>query len=126
MSEGFTLAKILAKKMTVLYKLAREQLSKQYHYDFGLRALKSVLVMAGQLKRSYAEMPEDVVLMRALRDMNMPKFVFDDVPLFHGLINDLFPGLKADRVGYEDLKEKIIEDLDNKKFKHPDDEIFYE
>jgi dynein heavy chain len=42
--------------------------------------------MAGQLKRQYAEMPEDIVLMRALRDMNMPKFVFDDVPLFFGLI----------------------------------------
>ena len=45
------MAATLAKKMTVLYKLAKEQLSKQYHYDFGLRALKSVLVMAGQLKR---------------------------------------------------------------------------
>lgn len=28
MSEGFTQAKVLAKKMTVLYKLSREQLSK--------------------------------------------------------------------------------------------------
>lgn len=82
--------------------------------------------MAGQLKRSYADMIEDVVLMRALRDMNMPKFVFDDVPLFHGLINDLFPGLTADRVGYEDLKEKIIEDLDSKNYKHGDDDLFYE
>lgn len=82
MSEGFNNAKILAKKMTVLYKLAWEQLSKQYHYDFGLRALKSVLVMAGSLKREYSDINEDIVLMRALRDMNMPKFVFEDVPLF--------------------------------------------
>jgi dynein heavy chain len=86
MAEGFLSAKMLAKKMTVLYKLAQEQLSKAYHYDFGLRALKSVLVMAGQLKRNFGDLPEDVVLMRALRDMNMPKFVFDDVPLFYGLL----------------------------------------
>ena len=91
-SEGFDSAKVLAKKMTVLYKLSREQLSKQHHYDFGLRALKSVLVMAGSLKRGAPEMSEQLVLMRALRDMNLPKFVFDDVPLFLGLINDLFPG----------------------------------
>ena len=51
MSEGFTEARTLAKKMTVLYQLAKDQLSKQYHYDFALRAMKSVLVMAGSLKR---------------------------------------------------------------------------
>jgi dynein heavy chain len=126
MSEGFNTSKVLAKKMTVLYKLAKEQLSKQYHYDFGLRALKSVLVMAGQLKRQYSDLREDIVLMRALRDMNMPKFVFEDVPLFYGLIQDLFPGLKADRVGYEDLKEKIIQRLEQESYKHPDDEVFFE
>ncbi|XP_053061953.1 dynein axonemal heavy chain 10 isoform X4 [Acinonyx jubatus] len=106
-SEGFLWAKTLAKKMTVLYKLAREQLSKQHHYDFGLRALKSVLVMAGELKRGSSELREDVVLMRALRDMNLPKFVFEDIPLFLGLISDLFPGLDCPRVRYPDFNDAV-------------------
>ncbi|KAL3146419.1 Dynein heavy chain cytoplasmic [Trebouxia sp. C0010 RCD-2024] len=110
-SEGFDTAKVLAKKMTVLYKLAKEQLSSQHHYDFGLRALKSVLVMAGSLKRSSPDMSEALVLMRALRDMNLPKFVYDDVPLFLGLINDLFPGMDCPRVRYPQLNDVVEADL---------------
>ena len=110
-SEGFTLAKHLAKKMVVLYKLAKGQLSKQHHYDFGLRALKSVLVMAGALKRGSPDLNEDVVLMRALRDMNLPKFVFDDVPLFLGLMTDLFPGLDCPRVRYPNFNDAVEEVL---------------
>lgn len=101
MSEGFNEARTLAKKMTVLYQLAKDQLSKQYHYDFALRAMKSVLVMAGSLKRESLDMAEEAVLMRALRDMNMPKFVFEDVPLFLGLIGDLFPNMNLERKAYE-------------------------
>ncbi|KZC13452.1 Dynein heavy chain 10, axonemal [Dufourea novaeangliae] len=111
-SSGFLTAKVLAKKMTVLYNLAREQLSKQNHYDFGLRALKSVLNMAGQLKRTSGDLEENVVLMRALRDMNLPKFIYDDVPLFMGLIADLFPDLSCPRVHYPDLNEAINQVLE--------------
>jgi dynein heavy chain, axonemal len=111
LSEGFDTAKVLAKKMTVLYQLAREQLSKQHHYDFGLRALKSVLVMAGALKRGSPGMSESLVLMRALRDMNLPKFVYDDVPLFLGLINDLFPGLDCPRVRYPSFNDQVEAEL---------------
>ncbi|CAM9101409.1 unnamed protein product [Chrysoparadoxa australica] len=125
-SEGFEGAKVLAKKMTVLYKLSKEQLSKQFHYDFGLRALKSVLVMAGGLKREYSEMPEDLVLMRALRDSNMPKFVYEDVPLFHGLIGDLFPGMDCPRVGYEDLKVEVVKELESKGFRGSNDTVFFD
>lgn len=102
---------MLAKKMTVLYKLSREQLSKQYHYDFGLRALKSVLVMAGAFKRGDPNMSEQLVLMRALRDMNLPKFIFEDVPLFLGLINDLFPGMDCPRVRYPQFNDVVETDL---------------
>ncbi len=125
-SEGFEGAKVLARKMTVLYKLSKEQLSKQYHYDFGLRSLKSVLVMAGGLKRQYSDLREDIVLMRVLRDSNMPKYVFEDVPLFKGLIKDLFPGLDAPRVGYEDLKVEVANHLTQNGYKCSDEAVHKE
>jgi dynein heavy chain, axonemal len=49
--------------------------------------------------------------MRALRDMNLPKFVFEDVPLFMGLIKDLFPGLDCPRVRYPDFNDAVEEVL---------------
>ena len=51
-------------------------------YNAGMRAVKSVLVMAGSLKRQNPDKPEDVVLIRALRDSNLPKFLVDDAGLF--------------------------------------------
>lgn len=85
-AEGFQEARLLARKFITLYMLCRELLSKQDHYDWGLRAIKSVLVVAGKLKRDDRERPEDQVLMRALRDFNLPKIITDDVPVFMGLI----------------------------------------
>ena len=123
-SEGFEGARVLAKKMTTLYSLSKAQLSKQFHYDFALRALKSVLVMAGGLKREFLHLPEDLVLMRALRDNNMPKFVFDDVPLFLGLLADLFPGLDCPRVAYPVLKNAIQSELDKVDMHHDDEPTF--
>ena len=81
-SEGFESSKNLAQKMTQMYKLCSEQLSQQDHYDFGMRAVKSVLVMAGSLKRQNPDKHEDVVLIRALRDSNLPKFLQQDALLF--------------------------------------------
>lgn len=49
----------------------------QDHYDFGMRALKSVLVMAGALKRTNPDLAEDIVLIRAMRDSNIPKFLLE-------------------------------------------------
>uniref|UniRef100_A0A803T9B7 Dynein axonemal heavy chain 17 n=1 Tax=Anolis carolinensis TaxID=28377 RepID=A0A803T9B7_ANOCA len=106
-AEGFIDARLLARKFITLYTLCKELLSKQDHYDWGLRAIKSVLVVAGSLKRGDPGRAEDQVLMRALRDFNIPKIVTDDLPVFMGLIGDLFPALDVPRK--RDLNfEKII------------------
>lgn|SRR6218665_683326 len=54
--------------------------------------------------------------MRALRDMNLPKFVYDDVPLFLGLIGDLFPGLDCPRVRYPNFNDAVEETLTKNKY----------
>lgn len=47
------------------------------------------------------------LMMRTLRDMNMSKFVAEDVPLFLSLIDNLFPGLKADRSSFPDISSAL-------------------
>ncbi|XP_078721925.1 dynein axonemal heavy chain 11 [Lampetra fluviatilis] len=106
-AEGFLDARLLARKFIALYTLCRELLSKQDHYDWGLRAIKSVLVVAGSLRRGDRTRPEDQVLMRALRDFNLPKIVTDDLPVFMGLIGDLFPALDVPRRRNADLEQMV-------------------
>ncbi|KGL72843.1 Dynein heavy chain 9, axonemal, partial [Tinamus guttatus] len=113
-AEGFIEARALARKFITLYQLCKELLSKQDHYDWGLRAIKSVLVVAGSLKRGDPERPEDQVLMRSLRDFNIPKIVTDDMPVFMGLIGDLFPALDVPRkrdLNFESFVKQAVLDL---------------
>ncbi len=108
-SFGFSDAKVLAEKMTATFKLSSEQLSSQDHYDFGMRAVKTVISSAGNLKRGQPDSPEDLILLRALCDVNLPKFLVDDVPLFNGIISDLFPGVIQPKINYGNLLTAMTE-----------------
>jgi hypothetical protein len=97
--------------MCKLYILCSEQLSQQPHYDYGLRAVKSVLVMAGGLKRANPDISEDLVLIRALRDSNLPKFLADDIPLFFAIIKDLFPGVVVPDNDYGEFQVAMEDEI---------------
>ncbi|CAD5121743.1 DgyrCDS10220 [Dimorphilus gyrociliatus] len=111
-SQGFHKAKQLAWKLVVLYDMSREQLSKQHHYDFGLRSIKVALLSAGKLKRKYQNrLTEELVLMKSLRDINLPKLINQDIELFNGLLSDLFPGLESPSFKDDQLDKAITESL---------------
>lgn len=122
MAEGFVDAKMLAKKFAALYYLLEDLLSPQKHYDWGLRAIKSVLVVAGSLLRAQAGQVEQDVLYRALRDFNVPKILAQDMPIFMGLLQDLFPGVDPPRKRDADF-ERVIASVAKDMGLTPDDDF---
>uniref|UniRef100_A0A8C2ZK56 Dynein axonemal heavy chain 2 n=1 Tax=Cyclopterus lumpus TaxID=8103 RepID=A0A8C2ZK56_CYCLU len=109
--EGFNNCKLLAKKVFTLYSLAVQQLSQQDHYDFGLRSLTSMLRYAGTKRRSCPNVPDEEILLMAMKDMNIAKLTSADVPLLNGITQDLFPAVEIPIIDYGKLKETIEVEL---------------
>lgn len=125
-SQGFSCAKTLSRQIVPFFELCSERLSKQSHYDFGLRALKSVLVSSGGLKRNRIsseqqdsnqdEIVEPQIIVQSIRETIAPKLIRADVEVMAGAESDSFPGVVYIPAPLEKLQAAITEDATDSKF----------
>lgn len=116
-SQGFSQAKPLSRQIVPFFDQCGSRLSKQPHYDFGLRALKSVLVSSGGLKRlrlqtqdaepSSVEIMEPQIIVQSLHETIAPKLVRPDVDVMQSIEDQMFPGVKYVAAPLTDLKKAV-------------------
>lgn len=104
-SFGFVDSRTLAEKIVATFRLCSEQLSSQFHYDYGMRAVKTTLSAAKVLKQDEPDENEVKLIIRSLISVNLPKFLQDDVVLFYSVLQGLFPT--------SDIKAEYEEELKN-------------
>ncbi|PSN45380.1 Cytoplasmic dynein 2 heavy chain 1 [Blattella germanica] len=122
--EGFRYAKSIGKKLVEVFDLSRKLLTKQQHYDWGLRALKTVLGGCGSVlkaarknllkeeKGSVTALEEEgemELVVQALRLNTLSKLTFADCTRFDSLVQDVFPGIPFTSSGYQDLTAALKE-----------------
>ncbi|UJR10563.1 hypothetical protein I4U23_014763 [Adineta vaga] len=115
-SDGFKHANILGRKLVALFNLSKELLTTQQHYDWGLRALKTVLKGCGTLLRNAKTNKieidskyESQLVVQAARINTLSKLTFGDSKRFDGLLQDIFPGIDLKDIEYENLRQALHE-----------------
>ncbi|KAH3681221.1 hypothetical protein WICPIJ_007804 [Wickerhamomyces pijperi] len=97
-ARGFAPAKELSKQIVAFFKSLATDVSKQQHYDFGLRALKSTLEHAGKIKNSQHMSPSSAsvsssdlaIIVQSTNEILLPRLISTDIATFHEIQSDSF------------------------------------
>lgn len=118
-SQGIVTAEALSGSVVDLFLLCEDRMSKQRHYDFGLRALKTLLTSAGALKRQILEGKEglgdkeladaerNALIVGACNNV-LPKLVAGDICIFAEILREVFPGAEVAKMDDEHAREYIL------------------
>ena len=137
-SEGFKHAKKLAEKIVSLFRLMSQLLTKQRHYDWGLRAIKTILNTGGSLiqqeKKKGAQLNyemEALLLIKSIRVNTISKLTYSDSYKYEFLQQDMFPGIQSKDIDYDELQKAIKEAISELKLQYIEKQVqkilqFYE
>lgn len=102
-TQGFESARGISTSIVPVFDACASRMSQQAHYDFGLRALKSVLISCGRLKRAQLKadalsetspmVTEHEVILQSLREMVDPKLVDSDLIVLRDIEKEFFPSV---------------------------------
>ena len=73
--------------------------------------MAAVLRYAGRKKRDSPHLKDDQVVILAMKDMNVAKMTEPDLPLFNGIVSDLFPDIDTPNIDYSKFKAAIEAEL---------------
>lgn len=118
-SQGIVSAEKLAPKVVDLFLSCQEKMSPQRHYDFGLRALKTLLVSAGALKRQAIEgkgdlqgeeleLAEKNALIVGACNNVLPKLIAEDMAVFKEVLEEVFPGSTVAKMEDEKVRAELL------------------
>ena len=116
-SQGIVSAQNLSNKVVTLFKLCQLKMSSQSHYDFSLRALKTLLISAGGLKRRFladekfleqdvARTETDVIVQIACNNI-LPKLIAGDLEIFPSILSEVFPGSSVSKMEDDSLRHHL-------------------
>ena len=112
-AKGFVTARSLARKVTSIFSICQNTLSKQPHYEFGLRSIKSVIDLSIQFKHANREDDEMGIIFNAFHRLKFSELLPEDQKIFLEIAADIFPGTEVSSPAYEAIDEAIAAVCEN-------------